>query len=167
MEPYRPADVAKMLQVSASTVRNYATAFALHLSPGATVTGESRYFTDKDLTTLAFVAQQSRQGLPRSEITARLDAGELAAFDWQPPQDAPHGPTEPQGEPPPGQAMLVLVTQYASLLDTARDRERELTDRLIAAESRAARAEGQLETLQAAQTAAQTRPGFWRRLFGG
>lgn len=167
MSAYRPSEVIKVLGVSSSTLKNWVKWYAPYLSPNASLAGQPRYFAPDDLRLLAFVAQQSRQGLPRSEITARLDAGELAAFDWQPPQDAPHGPTEPLGEPPPGQAMLVLVTQYAGLLDAARERERELTDRLITAESRAARAEGQLETLQAAQTAAQTRPGFWRRLFGG
>ena len=48
-------------------------------------------------------------------------------------------------------------------------REQALTDRLIAAETRAARAEGQLEAAQAQLVelkAAQGRP-FWHRIFGG
>ena len=56
--------------------------------------------------------------------------------------------------------MLVLVSQWRGLLEAGQAREAALTDRLIAAEARAAAAEGELAALK-------DRPGCWLRLFGG
>jgi hypothetical protein len=68
----------------------------------------------------------------------------------------------PPEEGPAGQAVLALISQWWGLLEEARARESEWTDRLIAAEATRARVEGELEAVKAAQA----RP-WYRRLFGG
>ena len=161
MASYRPSEVVRITGLSLSSVKNHCKTYAGYLSPGASQVGQTRYFTPDDLRVLAFVAQHSRQGLPRSEIIARLDAGELVAFDWQPPQDAPQQPTD--SATTPGQVAMVLINRLSVDLDSARERERELTERLIALQDRASRAEGELAALRSAPP----RPGFWTRLFGG
>ena len=52
---------------------------------------------------------------------------------------------------------MVLINRLSVDLDSARERERELIERLIAAGQRASRAEGELAALRSAPP----RPGFW------
>lgn len=70
------------------------------------------------------------------------------------PTDAAQNVIEPPQATQTAQAALVLVQTQ---MDALRARELELTERLIAAESRAAKLEAQL---------AEARKPFWRRLFG-
>ena len=102
-------------------------------------------------------------GLPRSEILARLDAGELASFAYTPPQDAPQEARSAASRHYTGTSGNGTHQSPLCDLDSARERERELIERLIAAEQRASRAEGELAALRSAPP----RPGFWTRLFGG
>jgi DNA-binding transcriptional MerR regulator len=156
--PYPPKQAARLAQISVATVKNYVARWPERFSPDATPgPGIPRSYSDRDVATLRTIARLSREGLPTQEIGSRLAEGELDA--WEPlesPQEATAGP---QATPQP-QAALVLVQQT---IDALRARELELTERLIAAERRAAVAEALLED---AQRQAARLP-WYRRLFGG
>ena len=149
---YSTAQAAKLAGISEGTVRNYVR-FPQYVG----------YFTQ---------GANPAAGVPHDQITAQIAAGELAGFTWSVPEAAPQDAA--QGDhwdvtPAAGQgqsAALALGQQWVDLLNItlqgAQAREAVLTDRLIAAETRAARAEGELAALKAAQGRS-----FWRRLFGG
>lgn len=184
---YTTAQAAEAAGVSPSTIRNVTTGqFARHYAgffsesarPGK---GESRQLTAGDLKLLAYIRQQTAVGVPHEEVAAKIAAGAIEGFDWQPPPITEAGPSDhlpPEPVPPspgpgyrapstpPEGAALVLFAQSAIAaqiqqaradLEAARLREEALQDRLRDAEARAARAEGELAALR--------RP-FWRRLLG-
>ena len=161
--PTDPPKSPNLLDISVSTSKTTLRSIAVTCRRVASVVGQPRYFTDDDVRVLAFVAEHSRHGLPRCEILARLDAGELASFAYTPPEDAHQEAAAPATDTTPGQVALVLINRLSVDLDSARERERELIERLIAAEQRASRAEGELAALRSAPP----RPGFWTSLFGG
>lgn len=189
---YSSGQAAKQAGISEGSLRNYCQGgrfgalYAESLSAGAApAAGQPRQFTEQDIVLLRYIRSRTAQGAAHATVAAELQAGALA--DWQPPEESAaqvretRQATAQEGDhwdvPPAasqGQsAALALGQQWVDLLNTtlqgAQAREAVLTDRLIAAETRAARAEGQLEAAQAQLAelkAAQGRP-FWRRLFGG
>ena len=174
---YSTAQAAKLAGISEGTVRNYVRfpQYVGYFTQGANpAPGQPRQLAESDLTLLAFIREKTAAGVPHDQIAAQIAAGELEGFTWSVPEAAAGdhwdvNPAAGQGQT----AALALGQQWVDLLNTtlqgAQAREAVLTDRLIAAESARARAEGQLEAAQAQLAelkAAQDRP-FWRRLFGG
>jgi DNA-binding transcriptional MerR regulator len=179
MPLYSTGQAAKLAGISPGSIRNivsgmfsahYTGLFSAGARPGK---GAPRVFTPEDVKLLAFIRAQTETGISHAEVARRITAGELETFTWSPPavaesaappQDAPQeataGPHAPQ-EAGAGTFALALASQWASLLESARAREVDLQDRLIEAQTRAARAEGELEAIKAAQ-----KRGFFRRLFG-
>lgn len=170
---YCPTEAARIAGISPSSVKNYVTRHGDYFSPGARpAPGQPRSFSPEDVRVLAYIAALTRQAVTHADIAARLAAGELADFTWSAPplvEARPQGPPAPQDQPP---AALVLAQVLSTQLDAARAREAALTDRflqreqdlhdrLLAAEARAARAEGELAAIKE-----QRRP-WWKRLFGG
>ena len=180
MPLYTTSQAAKLAGVSSGTIRNlttgqFAASYTGLFSAGATPgKGAPRLFTAEDIRLLAFIRQQTAASITHEETARRIRAGELEAFTWSAPigaeaaapvDNAPQNVTAgTQGTPEAeaGSFALALASQWVSALESARARELELQDRLIAAETRAARFEGELTALKTAQA----RP-WYRRLFGG
>jgi hypothetical protein len=163
--------------ISEGSVRNYvrAKAYKGYFSPGANpaVVGQPRQLSEADLALLAYIREQTAAGVPHDQIAAQLVAGGLDGFTWSAPgaaQEEAAGPVDGWGqpaaaaEPPPPAPLAIMAQSLVAELAAAREREAALWDRLIQAETRAARAEGELTAHKTAQAAPR---GFFRRLFGG
>jgi len=164
---YSTAQAAKIVQIAAGSVRNYVRAplYVGYFSPGANPpAGQPRQLVDADLTLLAYIRERTAQGLPHDQIAAQIAAGGLADYTWSAPAAAQEAPPAAAAEPPPA-PLAILAQSLTAELAAARAREAELWERLIEAETRAARAEGELTAHKTAQE--RPRPGFFRRLFGG
>lgn len=166
---YSTAQAAKLAGISEGSVRNYVRAahYAGYFSPGANpaVVGQPRQLSDADVTLLAYIREQTAAGVPHDQIAAQIAAGGLDGFTWSAPEEAPEAPPATAAEPPSPAPLAILAQSLTAELAAARAREAELWERLIQAETRAARAEGELTAHKTAQD--HPRPGFFRRLFGG
>ena len=171
---FSTAQAAKLTGVSAGTVRNYVRAplYAALFSTGANPpAGSPRRLSESDLSLLAYIREQTAQGVTHDQIAAQIAGGGLAGFTWSAPeagQEAAQGvdgwelpPKRQAGEAQPAPLAIMAQTLTAELA-AARQREQMLWDRIVEAETRAARAEGQLEAVKTAQG----RP-WYKRLFGG
>jgi len=77
MESYTTTNAARLLSVSAETIRRYALAFDEYLSPTATpASGRTRYFTRDDLAVLSLITSMKARGMPDPDIHAALKNGE-------------------------------------------------------------------------------------------
>lgn len=169
---FSTAQAAKLTGVSAGTVRNYVRApmYAPLFSAGANPpAGSPRRLSDNDLALLAYIREQTAQGVTHDQIAAQIAAGGLAGFTWSAPEagqaEAQPGDTWgiPKDPAPTQPAPLAIMAQTLTAeLAAARQREQILWDRIVEAETRAARAEGELEAVKTAQG----RP-WYKRLFGG
>lgn len=87
----KPADVAALLQIAASTVRLWASEYRPYLSASASAGGgQHRNFSDQDLRVLYFVSQQKQAGKPGDEIREAIRQMQLRDFDGLP--DVPDRP---------------------------------------------------------------------------
>lgn len=176
---YKPADAARLVGCSVASVRAYPSKFAQFFSPGANpARGEERRYTDSDLRVLRFIAQATAQGETLAQVDARLQAGELAAFDWSPGEDQPPAPAQGEAAGPSAALATIpqVLAQLFSQLDDARRqdqvdarrREDELTRQLLDARERIGRLEGELAALREKQAGegVTPRPSFWDRLLG-
>jgi DNA-binding transcriptional MerR regulator len=160
-------DFAKAYDVTRSTVRNWSKEFGDYLSPFATPPqGDQREFTDHDAAVIALIAEKRARHIPYVEIHAALAGGERGI--WPPP-----GYKKQEETPPPGDAPDQLTTQLfiqlsktegkLAAIEEERDYLRLQLDHARqeaqAAAVAAARAQGELATLQAimqTQAAPQT-----------
>jgi len=177
---YKPTEAARLVECSVASVRAYPSKFPQFFSPSAVpARGTERRFTDSDLRVLRFIAVATAQGETLAEVGARLEAGEVTAFDWSPGEDQP--PAAPsQGETAGASTALASIPQVLAQLfqqlDTARRqdqvdarrREDELTRQLLDARERIGRLEGEIAALKAKETdeGVTPPPSFWDRLFG-
>lgn len=166
---YLPKDAQALVGVSASTLRNYTRDFERWLTTEATTT--PRRFSADDLKLFAFIRYRTAEKLDTIEkVQAALDAGELDAFDWQPPAMAT---TATEGVEDTGGALVPLesLRLAQSLLVEAQRREAdaagenaELRARIEALQKDLGRAEGELAAVKAGRYRA---PRWWRAVFGG
>jgi len=177
---YKSTEAARLVGCSPASVRAYPSKFPQFFSPSAVpARGTERRFTDSDLRVLRFIAVATAQGETLAEVGARLEAGEVTAFDWSPGEDQP--PAAPsQGETAGASTALASIPQVLAQLfqqlDTARRqdqvdarrREDELTRQLLDARERIGRLEGEIAALKAKETdeGVTPPPSFWDRLFG-
>lgn len=78
MSKYQNRHIQNIFNVSAPTVRNWATDFADYLSPSANPpANKTRYFTDDDLRVLATVARLRDEKRNTDEIIEQLNTGIL------------------------------------------------------------------------------------------
>ena len=170
------AELAERLGVSVGALRKWEGEFSQWITtpPGIKGYGQPRVFNPHDVLVFAVIAKARREGKPmntiRAELDERLDAAARDEALGVSPLDAARGEAEP-----PARVQLALYMDTARQLeategeltatrderDHLRERLRELEDKLIDAERRAARAEGERDML------AGRPPGFWQRLFGG
>jgi len=161
---YLPAEVAKMIGCSATSIRNYTKRHEAHLS--LHTRQDPRQYTPEDARVLAFVFSLSKTRTPHEEIAQRLDAGELDNFDWQAPatvQDARQASQEARQEATPQDAALILWQQFNDQLEATRDaarrREIALQEQINSLQHDLGLAQGELAALKA-----QARP-WWVRWF--
>ena len=185
---YSTPQAAKILHVSEATIRNYVMMdlYAPYLTPGANPPkGRQRALTREDLAILAFIRERTAVGDMHDQIVDQLEE-KIAASELPPlpmHEEEPPSTPEPDGwgipkEPPAtgstaNRAPLAIMAQTltAELAAArerehqAREREQQLWDRLIAAETARAHAEGELAALREAR-GTERRP-WWKRLTGG
>jgi DNA-binding transcriptional MerR regulator len=131
----KPADVAKTLDVSTNTVRNWTSWFALYLSDGAAPDGQKqRSFTPDDLRVLDAVAAWRLQGLQRNDIAQKLAAGAHLTDDFPRRLQTPEEQREEVAETAAAEAVqaqaLVLREQLKLFLGPLRtDYERVIQER--------------------------------------
>jgi len=163
---YSTAQAAKLAGISEGSVRNYVRApqYAGYFSPGAApAAGQPRQLTEADLTLLAFIREKTAAGVPHDQIAGQIADKGLEGFTWSAPEpaaaEAAQGDTwNTAAQPAP---LVIMAQTLTGELAAAHAREQALWDRLLAAETRAAHAEGELAAVRAAQGR-----GFFRRLFG-
>lgn len=170
------AELAERLGVSVGALRKWEGEFSQWITtpPGVKGYGAPRVFNPHDVLVFATIAKARREGKRidaiRAELDERLDAARRDEALGVSPLDAAIGEAEP-----PARVHLALYMDTARQLeategelravagerDFLRERLRELEDKLVDAERRAARAEGERDML------AGRPPGFWQRLFSG
>ena len=179
---YTISQVAKLTEVSASSIRNivsgpYGELYKGSFSPGAAPgKGQPRQFTPADAKLLAYIREQTARGVAHAEIAAQVNAGALDGFAWSPPavkMESEPAPSSAEPQAPEPSAALVVVQEVARQLagvimgqlteaqaENARAQEenRRLQDALAEARERAARAEGELVALKGRS--------WWSRLWG-
>lgn len=143
---YSPAQVAKVLGMTAQSVRNWSRDYAALLSPTARGDAGQRAFNDQDLDVLRNVVALRRSGLPPAEILTRLQGGVPPVVDAQA-QAAPEGGGIGDPEVSPGPAPG-LKSEFRGLNDD------QATRWLVASSQQALL--GRLDALERAQ-AQQTR----------
>lgn len=169
-------ELAERLGVSVGALRKWESQFSQWITtpPGVKGFGAPRVFNPHDVLVFATIAKARREGRRvddiRAELDARVDEAERDAALGVSPLDVAAGDAEP-----PARVQLALymdslrqleategeLRATAAERDYLRERLRELEDKLVDAERRAARAEGERDML------AGRPPGFWQRLFGG
>ena len=154
---YTVSQIAHALKVSPPTVRAWARDYSAFLSSQATPAPEQeRLFDDDDLAVLMTVKTLRSQREKHPAIVERLAAGERL----EPPDAPPPPPRAPSGrivEQPPAPAGDA-VRAFQSALTVYQSQVTDLTNRLIAAEIRAAAAEVELRLLKARLTEEQPAP---------
>ncbi len=182
------AELAERLGVSVGALRKWETEFSQWITtpPGVKGYGQPRVFNPHDVLVFATIAKARREGKGMDAIRAELDERLAAAAREEAlgvsPLDAARGEAEP-----PARVQLALYMDTVKALeategelravagerDHLRERLRELEDRLVDAERRAARAEGERDML-AARPHGDEGAGqpdkpltFWQRFFGG
>jgi DNA-binding transcriptional MerR regulator len=121
---FRPIDVARELNVSVSTIRNWSKEFGEYLSPGARPGAGARQFTPHDLQVLRAVAELRRQNLPREQIADHLQTrtfGEVDGVHPAHPQQAT-ATLQPPAAPQPYDPGAALLQSTTATLQSISDR---------------------------------------------
>lgn len=174
MNTYSTATAAAKLRtigISSSTVRNYAAdpRIAPLLSDAAHPgEGKQRRFCDADLTVIASIYKQVKQGISIDDAAARARDGVLL----EPPTDSYRQPAtntsqevlEAAGEPEEPQPEPATDTTTAIVLRSLYEAQQALWERTADAEARAAAAEALVDELRR-QLADAQRP-LWKKLLG-
>lgn len=171
------AELSERLGVSVGALRKWEAEFSQWITtpPGVKGYGQPRVFNPHDVLVFATIAKARREGKKIADIRAELDDRIAAASRDEALGVSPLGAATGEGEPPPARVQLALYMDTVKALeategelkattgerDYLRERLAELEDKLVDAERRAARAEGERDML------AGREPSFWRRLFGG
>lgn len=166
---YLPKDAQTIIGVSASTLRNYTRDFERWLTTEATTV--PRRFSADDLRLLAFVRFRTAERQETiGKVQAALDAGELDAFDWQPPAVPTEATTATEAETGALVPLESLRLAQALLSEAQRREEHastevaELRSRIEQLQNDLGRAQGELDAVKAGRYRA---PRWWRALFGG
>ena len=167
MKLYNPAEAARLVGISGSTLRNYGKLYSDNLSsyavPGH---GIARQFTADDLKLLHFVYETTRRGVPHDDVKAKIAAGALDEYTGftEPGSVEVEPMNAPFDTPSAAPGALVLLERFTALQDEINGLQHEL-----------GKAEGKAETLERENerlnaqlerlTARQLRP-WWRKLLG-
>jgi len=147
----RTSEVAELLGVTGSTVRNYTKAFADYLSPGARPSEGQRQFTDQDLRVLA----TAKQFLDMGQTYAQ--AGDnLALVDLDNLEDVPLPIQEPSTALVPRVLITELERRHSQELARVTAERDQILEDLRSLERQVGELTGRL--------AEQRRP-WWRRIW--
>lgn len=167
---YTVKEAAEAVGVSKAALRKYTSTYARFLSTEATPErGEARLFTPDDLRVIRFVFEQTNAGATHQQVTERLNANELALFQWYPPDVSVDDDVKDDGET----TAIVpadMVKMAQALIDEALQREaaavareRALQDRVESLLRELGEAQGRI----AAEKETRYNPPKWiRALFG-
>lgn len=101
--------LARLAGISEQTVRNYSRDYSDLLSPQARGDAGPRLFSDQDVQLLCTVASLRREDVPRAEIMARLQRGDIVV-------DATPNHNTPQQAPKAGQGDALAVLDVQPML---------------------------------------------------
>lgn len=132
------SEVAKLLGVSAATVRNYTLKFGNHLSSGAT--GRPRRFSDDDLRIVNGAKSLLDEGLTYRQANERLSAIDLE--DLEPP------PKPEETALVPVSSLRLIVEPYVQERDRVIGERDELLQEIRELREQIGHLKGRLETLQ-------------------
>lgn len=96
--PTTTRQLAKIAGISEQSVRNYSYDYAELLSPQARGGAGPRLFSDEDVQILCTVASLRREDVPRAEIIARLQRGDIVVDTTTKPHDATPSAQQGQGD---------------------------------------------------------------------
>ena len=180
------AELSERLGVSVGALRKWEAEFNQWITtpPGVKGYGAPRVFNPHDVLVFATIAKARREGKRidaiRAELDERLDATERDAALGESPLDTALGE-----EQQPARVQLALYVDTLRQLeategelkatsaerDFLRERLRELEDKLVDAERRAAAATAERDMLAARPTEGEREDAkpltFWQRFFGG
>ena len=170
-DAYTTKAASEATGISRPALRLYTGVYSRYLSLDATPEpGKARAFTEADLRTLAFVYHYTGAGETHEAVKQRLEAGELAAFDWQPPEDEQ---AAPEAQASTGLALVPLerLQSALALMQEAQRREQEALAKALQLEEDNRRLERALGTahgaLEAMRAARYVPPAWLRWLIGG
>ncbi len=166
MTLYRAAQAASLAGVSMAELRDFTATYAPFFSEQATPPpGETRLFTAEDVRLLAFLADVTQRGETVDEVVRRLASGALAEFPWWTPADEGNGAGGASALAPVPQ-LQVIAQAFWQQAEESRRRERELRQRLEAAERRIEDLEQAVAALrgEAEQKRASGWNGMWDRV---
>jgi DNA-binding transcriptional MerR regulator len=144
--------VAKLLDISPATVRNYGDRFSEYLSEGASPPkGESRSFTDRDVRILAAAWDLVSQGMTYEEAHRNLAAADLGNL---PPLEEPEPIEEPEQ---PGTALAIAYRRQENELARVLQERDEAIEEVKSLTLELGRLQGRLETLETP---------WWKKLIG-
>ena len=183
------AELAERLGVSVGALRKWEGEFSQWITtpPGIKGYGQPRVFNPHDVLVFATIAKARREGKGiaaiRAELDERVDAAARDEALGVDPLDAATGEAEP-----PARVQLALymdtlrqleategaLNAVAGERDYLRERVRELEEKVVDAERRAARAEGERDMLAGrppggsaeGEGDAAARTTWWQRVFG-
>ena len=147
-------DVAKLLEVTAPTIRSYTRKFGQHLSPEATPpAGHQRRFTADDVAVLRAAKSLLAEGLTYSQADERLGAVDLEEFRPVPTVDG----TEATAMVPASSVMLI-VQPYVDQADQLRTERDQALAKVEELQRQVGELSGRLQ--------ARRPPRWWAWLFG-
>ena len=113
----KTTEIAKHVDVTPNTVRNWTRLYAPHLSPTATPTGENeeRVFTRRDMAVFEMIAQLRAEGFNHGQIAARLGETVIGEGEIETPQqnEMPEAPQPPATITGDVSAAMMLATTAA------------------------------------------------------
>lgn len=167
---YSVKDAAEATGTSKAALRSYTKTYARFLSTEATPErGEARAFTADDLRLIRYVFEQTDAGATHQQVTERLNAGELALYQWYPKEDGEEEDDENEA------ATTALITADVAkvaqaLVEEARQREaaalarqQELQDRVEQLLRELGEAQGRI----AAEKETRYNPPTWIKVIFG
>lgn len=108
----KTAEIAKALDVTTNTIRNWSKQYSGHLSAGAVPPpGQERNYTSKDLNVLRYIQGCVQQGMQHTEIATRLAETTISETEVPEPPTSPAQATESG----PEASLLPLQVVQASI----------------------------------------------------
>jgi DNA-binding transcriptional MerR regulator len=175
-EYYSTKEAAELTGASRPIIRTYTQTYRRWFSSeGSPAAGMPRKFTHDDLRLIRFVYESTNSGIVHTETLARLEAGALETFAWQPSETAPTIDSDERFDADPGgnTALIPIERLQAAqaLMQDAQRREAEAAAQLVALQDEVqqltlelGKAQGELLAVKASRYRA---PAWVRSIFGG
>jgi DNA-binding transcriptional MerR regulator len=133
-----PAQVAKLANVTAQTIRNYTDTYGELLSTAARREDGSRLYTDEDVRILCDIASLRKSRVPPGEIIERIRNNEVPPIIDVTPNVPSNAPQEPSKDAPDAPLALQLVVPSLQRQMDMMERQIETLARRVEAKDRGA-----------------------------